>query len=194
MTRSGQVIGTPDYMSLEQISGEVAGRESDIYSLGIVAFNALTGELPFKGTNAQSAMLLRLARAPAATGGGGAAGHRVAGATAGRSRSGTGDKREPAWYALPRSSRQTSARRSGSPPTLVCAQAVAQTRRRSCYSRPALVRNRKQRRNRQRHRRPFRFRFRADSRKRSSQRYRSSWRCTWDRSPKCSCGAPRSRR
>jgi serine/threonine protein kinase len=64
LTQSGQVIGTPDYMSPEQISGEVAGRESDIYSLGIVAFNALTGELPFKATNAQAAMLLRLTERP----------------------------------------------------------------------------------------------------------------------------------
>ena len=64
LTQSGQVIGTPDYMSPEQISGEIAGRESDIYSLGIVAFNALTGELPFKATNAQAAMLLRLTERP----------------------------------------------------------------------------------------------------------------------------------
>ena len=64
LTQSGQVIGTPDYMSPEQISGEIAGRESDIYSLGIVAFNALTGELPFKATNPQAAMLLRLTERP----------------------------------------------------------------------------------------------------------------------------------
>ncbi|MFI5232524.1 MAG: protein kinase [Gemmatimonadales bacterium] len=60
LTQSGQVIGTPDYMSPEQISGEVAGRESDIYSLGIVAFNSLTRELPFKAPNPQAGMLLRL--------------------------------------------------------------------------------------------------------------------------------------
>ncbi len=64
LTQSGQVIGTPDYMSPEQIAGEIAGRESDVYSLGIVAFNALTGELPFKATNAQAAMLLRLTERP----------------------------------------------------------------------------------------------------------------------------------
>ena len=64
LTHSGQVIGTPDYMSPEQIGGEIAGRESDVYSLGIVAFNALTGELPFKASNAQSAMLLRLTERP----------------------------------------------------------------------------------------------------------------------------------
>ncbi|MGH7655851.1 MAG: serine/threonine-protein kinase [Gemmatimonadaceae bacterium] len=64
VTQSGQIIGTPDYMSPEQISGEIAARESDIYSLGIVAFNALTGQLPFKATNQQSAMLLRLTEPP----------------------------------------------------------------------------------------------------------------------------------
>jgi serine/threonine-protein kinase len=64
VTQSGQIIGTPDYMSPEQISGEIAARESDIYSLGIVAFNALTGQLPFKATNPHSAMLLRLTEPP----------------------------------------------------------------------------------------------------------------------------------
>jgi serine/threonine protein kinase len=64
VTRSGQVIGTPDYMSPEQLSGDALDHRSDVYSLAIVAFNTLTGQLPFQAKSAQSAMLLRLTDQP----------------------------------------------------------------------------------------------------------------------------------
>ena len=49
VTGDGEILGTADYMSPEQASGEVADHRSDIYSLGIVAFYALSGRLPFEG-------------------------------------------------------------------------------------------------------------------------------------------------
>jgi serine/threonine-protein kinase len=48
LTRTGTVIGTPYFMSPEQCAGKVAGPQSDQYSLGVVAFQMLTGAVPFQ--------------------------------------------------------------------------------------------------------------------------------------------------
>lgn len=49
MTGVGEILGTAEYMSPEQASGEAVDGRSDIYSLGVVAFYALSGRLPFEG-------------------------------------------------------------------------------------------------------------------------------------------------
>jgi serine/threonine protein kinase len=47
LTQAGMIVGTPEYMSPEQCSGEGVASAADIYSLGVVAYQMLTGQLPF---------------------------------------------------------------------------------------------------------------------------------------------------
>jgi len=49
ITGAGIMIGTPEYMSPEQVDGKEADPRSDIYALGIILFEMLTGHLPFEG-------------------------------------------------------------------------------------------------------------------------------------------------
>ncbi len=51
VTREGQVMGTPEYMSPEQAGGHKLDFRSDIYSLGCVVFEIFTGDAPFRGSS-----------------------------------------------------------------------------------------------------------------------------------------------
>ncbi len=64
VTKTGLVVGTPEYMSPEQLSGDKLDGRSDIYSLGLVYYRMLTGVLPFQADSAQETMIKRLTDEP----------------------------------------------------------------------------------------------------------------------------------
>jgi serine/threonine-protein kinase len=64
LTATGQVLGTVHYMSPEQVSGEAIDGRSDVYSLGVVAFLALSGKFPFD-SDTPSAILVSHVTRPA---------------------------------------------------------------------------------------------------------------------------------
>ena len=60
MTRVGEVVGTPEYMSPEQATGEAIDGRSDLYSLGLVAHFAVTGTVAFGGESAARILVRQL--------------------------------------------------------------------------------------------------------------------------------------
>ncbi|HRQ37347.1 MAG TPA: protein kinase [Chloroflexota bacterium] len=64
LTGTGATIGTPDYMSPEQAHGRPAQAASDIYALGIVLFEMLTGELPFTADTPVALLLQHMQATP----------------------------------------------------------------------------------------------------------------------------------
>lgn len=50
-TQPGLILGTPSYMSPEQLSGEELDRQTDIFSIGVLSYELLTGKRPFQGEN-----------------------------------------------------------------------------------------------------------------------------------------------
>ena len=64
MTRTGMVVGTPRYMSPEQVEGNPVDSRSDIYSLGLVFYEMATGQVPFTGESTWQLMYQRVQHTP----------------------------------------------------------------------------------------------------------------------------------
>jgi serine/threonine protein kinase len=64
ITVSGTGVGTPDYMSPEQAQGRPIDQRTDIYSLGVVVYQMLTGEVPFHAETPMAVMLKHIAESP----------------------------------------------------------------------------------------------------------------------------------
>jgi serine/threonine-protein kinase len=60
LTQSGILVGTPEYISPEQITGAETDARCDLYSLGIVLYEALSGQQPFSGANAVNVLFQHL--------------------------------------------------------------------------------------------------------------------------------------
>jgi serine/threonine protein kinase len=63
-TSTGMVIGTPEWMSPEQLSGDVLDQRSDLYALGLMAFRMLTGAQAFPGGSSQEVLVAKMTRPP----------------------------------------------------------------------------------------------------------------------------------
>ena len=64
MSRTGEVHGTPRYMSPEQAEGKLVDSRTDIYSLGLILYEMSTGKIPFKDDSVFQTLALRVAEAP----------------------------------------------------------------------------------------------------------------------------------
>lgn len=63
-TAAGEVLGTAEFMSPEQASGEPVDARSDIYALGVLGFHMFSGRLPFEGSSARTILAMHLTQAP----------------------------------------------------------------------------------------------------------------------------------
>lgn len=68
LTRTGQVLGTPYYMAPEQIKGKPVGPAADIYALGVVLYQLVTGQVPFHGDTPLAVALQHLQEPPSPPG------------------------------------------------------------------------------------------------------------------------------
>jgi tetratricopeptide (TPR) repeat protein/TolB-like protein len=64
MTRTGQIMGTPRYMSPEQVEAANVDHRADLYSLGLIVYEMFTADIPFRGESAMQLMYQRVTEAP----------------------------------------------------------------------------------------------------------------------------------
>jgi eukaryotic-like serine/threonine-protein kinase len=64
LTQAGMLVGTPEFMSPEQVLGEQLDGRSDVYALALVAYEMFTGELPFEGNTPERKLTARLIQDP----------------------------------------------------------------------------------------------------------------------------------
>jgi beta-lactam-binding protein with PASTA domain/predicted Ser/Thr protein kinase len=64
MTQTGSILGTAQYLSPEQAQGHAVGARSDLYSIGIVLYELLTGKVPFEADSAVTIALKQVSEAP----------------------------------------------------------------------------------------------------------------------------------
>jgi serine/threonine-protein kinase len=64
LTATGIILGTPEFMSPEQLRGKPLDPRTDVYSLALMTFEMLTGKLPFAGRTQQEMMIARLRSEP----------------------------------------------------------------------------------------------------------------------------------
>src|SRR5271156_6766003 len=64
MTQTGMLLGTPDYMSPEQVMGEHVDARSDLFTLGVIFYQLLTGDMPYKADTVQASMFKRTRELP----------------------------------------------------------------------------------------------------------------------------------